>query len=272
MTPQLHLHVLASGSKGNATVIEGPEESVLVDCGLSRRELHRRADAEGVDLGRVQALLLTHEHIDHTKGIEVVSKYFDGALVSTAGTVGARRSLVGLPWTLIDDDETFSVAGMVVCAFPTSHDVADPIGFRFSVVDEDGEEVDAIGYCTDTGYLTDEAAYALRGCRILGIEANHDVAMLRDGDYPGYLKVRVGGDQGHLSNAQAAEALPDLVTADTETVVALHLSENNNRPSVCVRTLAAAVGAEPVSLTEARTPDGCLTVCCASQEVPLSVW
>ena len=141
MVPKLHLHVLASGSKGNATVIEGPEESVLVDCGLSRRELHRRADAEGVDLGRVQALLLTHEHIDHTKGIEVVSKYFDGALVSTAGTVGARRSLVGLPWTLIDDDETFSVAGMVVCAFPTSHDVADPIGFRFSVVDEDGEEV-----------------------------------------------------------------------------------------------------------------------------------
>ena len=96
--------------------------------------------------------------------------------------------------------------------------------------------------------------------------------MLRDGDYPGYLKVRVGGDHGHLSNAQAAKALPDLVTDDTETVVALHLSENNNRPSVCVRTLAAAVGAEPVSLTEARTPDGCLTVCCASQEVPLSVW
>lgn len=272
MTPQLHLHVLASGSKGNATVIEGPAGSVLVDCGLSRRELYRRADAESVDLARVAALLLTHEHIDHTKGIEVFSKYFDGALVSTAGTVGARRSLVGLPWTLVDDDDAFEVAGMVVHAFPTSHDVADPMGFRFSAVDEDGEEVDAIGYCTDTGYLTDEASYDLRGCRILAIEANHDVAMLCDGDYPAYLKARIASDRGHLSNAQTAEALPDLVTDETETIVAMHLSENNNRPSVCVRTLAAAVGAEPVGITEARTPDGRLTVCCASQDVPLSVW
>ena len=274
MTPELHLHVLASGSGGNATVIAGPAGSVLVDCGISRRELMRRADAEGVDLGRVRAVLLTHEHVDHTKGLEVLSRNFDGVFVSTAGTVGARRGLADLPWTLVDHDETFAIAntGIVVRAFPTSHDVADPMGFRFSAVDADGEELDAIGYCTDTGYLTDEAAYALRGCRILGLEANHDVAMLRDGDYPGFLKARVGGDRGHLSNAQAAEALPDLVTDETETIVALHLSENNNRPSVCVRTLAAAVGAEPVGLTEARTPDGRLTVCCASQDVPLSVW
>ena len=274
MEPELHLHVLASGSGGNATVIEGPAWSVLVDCGISRRELMRRADAEGVDLGRVRAVLLTHEHIDHTKGLEVLSRHFDGAFVSTAGTVGARRGLAELPWTLVDHDETFAIAGtgIVVRAFPTSHDVADPMGFRFSAVDADGEELDAIGYCTDTGYLTDEAAYALRGCRILGLEANHDVAMLRDGDYPGFLKARVGSDRGHLSNAQAAEALPDLVTDETETVVALHLSEHNNRPSVCVRTLAAAVGAEPISLTEARTPDGRLTVCCASQDVPISVW
>ena len=250
MTPELHLHVLASGSGGNATVIAGPAGSVLVDCGISRRELMRRADAEGVDLGRVRAVLLTHEHIDHTKGLEVLSRHFDGAFVSTAGTVGARRGLADLPWTLVDHDETFAIAntGIVVRAFPTSHDVADPMGFRFSAVDADGEETDAIGYCTDTGYLTDEAMCALRGCRILGLEANHDVAMLRDGDYPG------------------------LVTDETETIVALHLSENNNRPSVCVRTLAAAVGAEPVGLTEARTPDGRLTVCCASQDVPLSVW
>lgn len=272
MTPLLHLHVLASGSKGNATVIEGPQGSILVDCGISNRELRRRAQAGGVDLDRVAAVLLTHEHIDHTKGLEVFCKHFGGELFSTAGTVSARASLTGLPFTLIDHDDAFDVAGIHVRAFPTSHDVADPMGFRFTLPSPEGEEADVIGYVTDTGYLTADALGCLRGCRILGIEANHDVAMLRDGDYPAYLKARVGGDTGHLSNAQAAEALPLLVTDETETVVALHLSENNNRPSVCVRTLAEAVGAERVGVAEARTPDGALTVCCASQEVPLSVF
>jgi phosphoribosyl 1,2-cyclic phosphodiesterase len=269
---KLHLHVLASGSKGNAAVVEGPRGSILIDCGISRRELFRRAGDASVDLGRIRALLVTHEHIDHVRGISVFSKRYDGQLVSTTGTVGARADLMGLGFTLVDDDDVFDIAGIHVRTFPTSHDVADPMGFRFSTVDSAGSETDAIGWCTDTGFLTSEALGALRGCRILGIEANHDTTMLRNGDYPAFLKARIGGDRGHLSNEQTAHALRVLVTDETETVVALHLSENNNRPSVCVRTLAEATGAERVSITEARTPDGHLTVCCASQGVPLSVW
>ena len=98
--------------------------------------------------------------------------------------------------------------------------------------------------------------------------------MLAGGPYPGYLKARVAGPSGHLSNAQAAEALPQLVTDDTETVVAMHLSHENNRPSVCVRTLAEAVGAVAANdaFTEARTPDGHLTVCAAAQYWPMTVW
>ena len=264
----MHLHVLASGSKGNATVVEGPEGSVLIDCGLSYRELCRRADEAGTDLGCVRALLLTHEHSDHVSGVSVYAKHLDGDIVATAGTISARSYLSCLPATLIDPTDELELCGMRVRVFPTSHDVADPVAFRFETDD------DALGYCTDTGFLTPLARVALRGCRILALESNHDAHMLRTGPYPAFLKARVASQVGHLSNDQAAEALCDLVTEVTETVVAMHLSEKNNRPSTCIRTLAAAVGAEAANstFTEARTPDGTLTIVPAAQGRTLSMW
>ena len=268
MTPQLHLHVLASGSKGNAAVVEGPEGSVLVDCGISRRALVQRAAELGVDMGRVAAVLLTHDHSDHVAGLSVFCNHFDGQLYATAGTVGARKYLAELPFTLVGHGDAFEVAGMRAQAFPTFHDVPDSMGFRFETAD------DALGYCTDTGHLGPEATAALTGVRILALESNHDERMLANGPYPSYLKARVAGPTGHLSNAQAAEALRTLVTEETETVVAMHLSEKNNRPSVCVRTLAEATGAVAANdaFTEARTPDGHLTICAAAQDWPQTIW
>ena len=278
MTPHIHLYVLASGSKGNAAVVEGPQGSVLVDCGISRKALHARADEVGCDLGRVQAILVTHEHGDHTAGLSVVCNHFDGPIFATAGTATGRRHLANLPFMLVDHDATLELCGMHVQAFPTSHDVNDPMCFRFEVREDDGlgqaEVVDAVGWCTDTGYLTDEALDALYGCRILGLESNHDPRMLATGPYPAFLKRRVASEEGHLSNEQAAQALPTLVTRDTETVAALHLSEKNNRPSLAIRALAAAVGAEAANstFTEARTADGLLSICAGAQDRPLMVW
>ena len=270
MTPEIHLHVLASGSKGNAAVVEGPGGSVLVDCGISRRALLGRADELGVDMGRVAAVVLTHEHSDHVGGLTVFCNHFEGELVATAGTVGARSYLTNLPFTIVGHSDELELAGMRVRTFPTSHDVADPVGLRFSTAD------DALGFCTDTGELGAEALDALRGVRILALESNHDERMLATGPYPAYLKARVAGSCGHLSNAQAAAALGELVGEDTECVVAMHLSQENNRPSVCLRTLAEAVGAEVVAgedgRDEARTRDGRLTICCAAQDWPLTVW
>lgn len=279
MTPHMHLFVLASGSKGNAAVVEGPTGSVLIDCGLSRRALHQRADEIGCDLGRVEAILVTHEHGDHTAGLSVVSRHFDGPIYATAGTASGRRHLASIPFTLVDHDATLELGGMRVQAFPTSHDVNDPMCFRFEVRGTGpdgmgGGTEDAIGWVTDTGYLTDEALDALFGCRILGIESNHDARMLATGPYPAYLKARVGGTSGHLSNDQAAEAVRTLVTHETQTVVALHLSQENNRPSLAVRALAEALGARQANdtFTEARTPDGYLTVCAGAQDRPMRVW
>ena len=270
MTPQIHLHVLASGSKGNASIVEGPGGSVLVDCGISRRALLGRAEELGVDVSRVVAVILTHEHSDHVGGLSVFCNRFDGPLFATAGTVAARRYLTELPFTLVGHEDELELAGMRVQTFPVSHDVADPIGLRFSTAD------DALGFCTDTGELGEKALEALADARILALESNHDERMLATGDYPAYLKARVGGTTGHLSNEQAAEALERIVGPDTETVVAMHLSQENNRPSLCVRTLAEAVGAEAATgedgRPEARTPDGRLTICCSAQDWPLSVW
>ncbi len=274
MTPQIHLHVLASGSKGNAAVIEGPAGSVLVDDGITRRALLARARELGVNVDNIRAILLTHEHTDHIAGLPAFANHFGGPLYATAGTVAARERLSQLPFEVISRMDSLELGGMLVNVFPTSHDVADPVGFRFASIDENGEVADALGYCTDTGMLTDEAGQALTGCRVLALEANHDERMLATGPYPGYLKQRIHGRRGHLSNAQAADALPDLVTKETEVIVGMHLSHENNRPSVAVRALAAAVGAEAANetFTEARTPDGHLTVCVSAQDAPLSVW
>ena len=274
MTPQIHLHVLASGSKGNAAVVEGPAGSVLIDDGIARRTLLARASELGVNMDDIRAVLLTHEHTDHVAGLPVFANHFDGPLFATAGTIAARERLSQLPFEVINHTDSLELCGMHVTVFPTSHDVADPVGFRFSTTDENGELTDALGYCTDTGILTDEAGQALSGCRVLALESNHDERMLAAGPYPGYLKQRIHGRHGHLSNTQAADALADLVTNGTEVIVGMHLSQENNRPSVAVRALAAAVEAEAANetFTEARTPDGHLTVCASAQDAPLTVW
>ena len=114
MTPEIHLHVLASGSKGNAALVEGPGGLVLVDDGLSRRALVARADELGVDVGHVVGVILTHEHSDHVGGLTVFCNHFEGELLCTAGTAGARGYLTSLPFTLVGHSDAFELAGMRV--------------------------------------------------------------------------------------------------------------------------------------------------------------
>jgi phosphoribosyl 1,2-cyclic phosphodiesterase len=236
----IHLHILASGSKGNAAVVEGPSGSVLVDCGIARRELHRRADAAEVDLSRVEAILVTHEHTDHTSGLPVVCKHFDGPVYATFGTAHARPALAALPFTTVARDVTLSLGGMHVQAFPLSHDVADPICFRFEAWEQD-HLVDALAWATDTGVLTKQALEALHGCRILGIEANHDREMLQQGPYPQHLKVRIASTTGHLSNNDCGEALANYMSEDLRHVFLCHLSAENNHPELARKTVEAVL-------------------------------
>lgn len=240
---RLRIHVLASGSKGNASLVENiaTGEGVLIDCGICKRDVLSRSAEAGFDLGKLKAVLITHEHSDHTKGLKVLYRelakqglqvplFVNQATYANSKNIQEAAQLtevVGL-----DAEDQLSLAGMEVFAFNTSHDAASSFGFRLWA----GE--DALGFMTDTGVVTGAAHEALQGCRVLALEANHDPAMLKNGPYPRALQERVSSERGHLSNGQASEELKSLLHPGLEEVIAMHISENNNTyrlPVECLR-------------------------------------
>ena len=237
--PHLHLHILGSGSKGNCALVEGPRGLIMIDNGFSRREVLKRMDALGLHAEDVVALILTHEHSDHVSGLSVWCKRWKGPLFASTGTPDTRKYLAALPFEEFDPGETIDIAGVRVETFSNTHDVVNPVGFRFSTA------TDAIGFATDTGTLSDQAMERLADARILALESNHDVQMLRAGSYPRYLQERILSDHGHLSNDQAASAARELVTERTEHLIAMHISQENNTPTTAVKALAAALNATP---------------------------
>lgn len=234
---RLHLHILGSGSKGNCALIEGPQGLIMVDDGLSRRETLKRMAELGLSADNVSALLITHEHSDHIKGLDVWCKHWHGPLFASRGTLSCKETLAHLPVEEFDPGDTLPIAGIRVRTYPTSHDVINPVGYRFDTLD------DSIGFATDTGELTKQAIGTLEDCRVLALESNHDVAMLRQGDYPRFLQERILSAKGHLSNDQAADAARGLVTDRTEQLIAMHISQDNNRPSLTVKSYAKALAA-----------------------------
>lgn len=267
----LRLHILGSGSKGNCALVEGPEGFIMIDNGFSRRETISRMHELDLDESRVRALILTHEHSDHVSGVSVWCRRFEGELWASNGTAEARPYLAALPFQTFMPGDVLDVAGVRVVTFPNTHDVVNPVGFRFECAG------DAIGFATDTGALTPGALRALTDVRVLALESNHDVPMLRTGSYPRYLQDRIISERGHLSNAQAAKAVCELVTERTEDVVAMHISQENNRPSLAVRALAEALGANldnelGSSATLVREPGlPPLRIRAAGQNRPISV-
>ena len=227
------LHVLASGSKGNCSVVENTLTGtcIVIDCGISKSVFMERLGACGLDPMRIEAILVTHEHTDHTKGLGVATRglarlgvhpplYASAAVHAASSELRALENAVDLRHFVRGDD--LPLAGMTVHAFATSHDAAESFGFRVECAG------DAVGFMTDTGVVTGEAHEALRGCRVLALEANHDPDMLASGPYPYYLKQRIASERGHLSNGQSAELLDALLDTSLESVIGMHVSQNNN--------------------------------------------
>lgn len=216
---------------------------MLIDCGICKRAVFDGAKEVGFDLSRLRSILITHDHSDHTKGLGVVlralakkdvhpSLYIHDDVHRASRGLQEALSSVELPYEPMDAGDVIATAGMEIHVFATSHDAAASFGFRIQSVDGSGGEADAIGYLTDSGVVTEGAHEALKGVRILALESNHDIQMLRTGPYPFHLKQRVASDVGHLSNDQAAEELARIAEeggADRlQTVVAMHISQNNN--------------------------------------------
>lgn len=263
-----HLHVIASGSKGNASIIETPTTCLLVDCGITKKAFMAGCDAVGFDPTRIEAVIVTHEHTDHTKGLGVTLRGLRKLgriprLYATQGTIDHSRELQAIasdfPISPIAHDQSMSIGAINIQFVPTSHDAADPVCMAFETACPAGRDV--LGYVTDTGVFPDGLPGLLKDARLLALESNHDERMLREGPYPYALKQRVASDEGHLSNDQSDTALEALLNNRLETIVGMHLSETNNIPR-----LAKAGFQQVVDNWEHPA-----MVCTGRQRTPLSI-
>lgn len=234
---------LFSGSSGNAAYLRYGDDEVLIDAGVSCKALQTALNSIGTDLSRIRALFVTHEHNDHIKGLEIISKkYHIPVYINTASLDGIEKPTVRAAVTpyavVLGAGDCTDVGGIHAAAFKTPHDACGSVGYRFTF--SDGT---AVGYATDIGYVTKGIAAALFGCETVVLESNHDVDMLKNGPYPYFLKQRILSDKGHLSNAACAAFLPHLYANGTKKVILAHLSEENNTPRLAYETAVAAIAA-----------------------------
>jgi phosphoribosyl 1,2-cyclic phosphodiesterase len=239
--PPLRIAVLGSGSGGNAMVVESGPRRILVDAGFSCRELEQRLARVGVDPATLDALVLTHEHVDHVRGVERFARRHRLPVYATAGTLeGTRmRPETVRSATVLRSGEPCEVAGFGVEPFSLPHDAREPVGLLI----EDGAGR-RVGLAADLGTRSRLAWGRLAGVDVLVLETNHDLDMLRNGPYPWALKQRVAGRHGHLSNREAAEGLPELLSERLRWVVLYHLSRTNNLPALAAAAIGEALARE----------------------------
>lgn len=242
--------LLGSGSRGNASLIRHGETCLLTDCGFSVRETEQRLARLGVKAEQLTAIIITHEHGDHIRGVGALARKYRLPVWATNGTLAAGRLGEGLQQNRICSHSRFTIGELTVQPFPVPHDAREPTQFVFS----QGRR--RLGLLTDTGCSTQHIEAQLSGCDALILECNHERELLDNGDYPLPLKRRVGGDLGHLSNAQAAGILQRLDCSRLTHLVAAHLSEKHNRPSLAQAALAAALDCDAAWIKVASQDQG----------------
>jgi len=232
------LAVLGSGSRGNAVALHADGATLLVDAGFGPRTLARRAEAAGLPLDALAAIVLTHEHGDHARGAAALAVRAGCPLLGTAGTLGALS--LGRA-----DARLLPLFGDALCIGPftievarTPHDASEPVAI--AITDAQGRRV---GVAWDLGRPTAAVRHLLRGVHVLVIEANHDEVMLRTGPYPASVRQRIGGSTGHLSNRLAADLAAEVCSPVLEAVILAHVSEQCNDRAVALRTVEPSLRA-----------------------------
>ncbi|MCF0145065.1 MAG: MBL fold metallo-hydrolase [Eubacterium sp.] len=232
---------LASGSSGNSIFIGSETTSILIDSGISGKRTEERLRSFGRTCTDLDGILVTHEHADHISGLGVLARRLHIPVYATEGTKRAllhNRSIGEIPEEqihVIEADEELQIGDMKIRPFSVSHDAAEPVGYRVSA----GGKTAAVA--TDMGLYT---AYTIRNllqADVLLLEANHDVHMLEAGRYPYYLKMRILGDKGHLSNEASGRLLTEVLHDDIKHILLGHLSGENNYPALAYETVCAEV-------------------------------
>lgn len=231
---------LGSGSRGNALVVEADERGaktrVLLDCGFGPRELALRLARLGLSPDDLDAILVTHEHSDHSAGVYKCARRHQLEVFLTHGTEAAMPRDRGEPplTRIIDSHAAFTIGALEIRPFPVPHDAREPVQFVFC------DRRHRLGVLTDTGGATPHIIAMLDVCDALVLECNHDSEMLSRGAYPWHLKQRIAGRFGHLDNQAAARLLAALDRSRLQHLVAAHLSEQNNTPQLARAALAGA--------------------------------
>jgi phosphoribosyl 1,2-cyclic phosphodiesterase len=216
----LYFCILSSGSKGNAAYVANAEGALLIDCGLSLKKCLQELRQRALDPFSLKGIVLTHEHSDHFNGVQSMAAFLRVPVLTGAKTW--RKGKLRGDLLPLRPEENFIFAGFNLRPFHTSHDAADPLALVLEAEDC------RLGYCTDLGQLTPTVYDNLQGCTALVLESNHDPDMLRRGPYPSWLKARIAGARGHLSNAMALDLLERVWHPGLRLVVAAHLSQTNN--------------------------------------------
>jgi phosphoribosyl 1,2-cyclic phosphodiesterase len=236
----MELASLGSGSKGNGTLIRAGDALVLVDCGFTLVESLRRLARLGVSGEQLTAVLVTHEHGDHVRGVASLARRFNLPVMTSSGTAvalaGSRNALEGCRLTCWSTGQWQHHRDLAILPVAVPHDAREPCQYVFVY----GRR--RLGVLTDLGMVNRTIREAYDDCDALLLECNHDLELLRQGAYPSFLKRRVGGPLGHLSNAQSAAFLQQLNTDRLQHLVLSHLSEQNNTPALAREAVAVAVG------------------------------
>jgi phosphoribosyl 1,2-cyclic phosphodiesterase len=240
--------VLGSGSGGNAAIVECGGLRLMIDAGLSAKQLSLRLQQVGVDPASLDGILLTHEHGDHVRGLKVFLKQNPVAVFATAATARVVREagIEGGKWKFFEAGQVFNIGGIAVETFAIQHDAVDPVGF---VV---GHDTRRLGFLSDAGFVTRSMTERLRGLNGIFVEANYDEGLLEaDTKRPWSIKQRISSRHGHLSNSQVTELIRDIAHPALGRVVLGHLSSDCNTPEIILtqlRTCLNELGHEQVAL------------------------
>ncbi len=235
----MRVTVLGSGSAGNATLVEAGGQRLLIDAGFSGRDMERRLAAADIVPESISALLITHDHGDHTRGMGVVARRWGVPLYLTAAThTACERLLDGTEAVrLYPSSEAFTIGLLTVQPFLTVHDAVDPVAVTIT----ETATAEKLGIATDLGRPTAAVRHALRECDLLILEANHDEVLLHQAPYPSSVRARIGSSHGHLSNRAAADLARDVAHPLLSVVVLAHLSEKANDPALAHDTVGRAL-------------------------------
>lgn len=238
----------ASGSSGNCAFLTHGETRVLIDAGISMRRIKNSLSVLGQSIPELDGIFITHDHSDHIKALKMLLKYYDITIYATDQTAQ------GIIWQLPEAEgnincltpgETFTLGDMEALPFPTPHDAAGSVGYRFQAGDK------SFGVATDLGFPSADVYNAVKGVDTVMLEANHDVDMLMSGPYPYYLRQRILSKHGHLSNYDCGRLAAALADSGTRQIILAHLSKENNTPELAHDEVSRALEGKDVSLAVA---------------------